>query len=231
MAELVAEPIEGILPLIKPPQKTSFGMVSLMRKITRVRKIGHAGTLDPFATGVLILLIGKKYTRLSDTFLNQDKEYRGRLLLGIATESYDPEGAITFQSPLIPSLEQIQETLLQFQGTISQIPPMFSAKKVGGKKLYELARKGIEIPRAPVNITVSIQLLSYEYPHLDIHIACSKGTYIRSLAHDIGNVLGCGAHLCSLERSRSGRFSLSDCCTVEQLTNPSYSWQSHLQTL
>lgn len=221
--------MEGILPLNKPAGKTSFHMVSLLRRVTGIRTIGHAGTLDPFATGVLVLLIGKNYTRLSNQFLNQDKQYRARIHLGISTETYDPEGEIMQTSDLIPTQEEIDNTMLQFQGTILQVPPMFSAKKVQGKKLYELARKGITIEREPVQVTLRIETLGYAYPYLDLDVHCSKGTYIRSLAHDIGQMLGCGAHLSALERVRSGVFTIDECCEVERLFDPLYDWQKHLQ--
>jgi tRNA pseudouridine55 synthase len=209
----------GILLVNKPKGKTSFSLVSAIRRICKVQKVGHAGTLDPFASGVMILLVGKNYTRLSDSFLHQDKEYIGTLHLGIRTDSYDTEGKVLTTSDLIPTEEEITKTLSQFQGTILQTPPMFSAKKIQGKKLYELARKGIEIERQPVSVTVNIQLLSYEYPYLSLKIACSKGTYIRSLAEDIGLNLGCGAHLSNLTRTKSGRFSLEDCIDGSELFN------------
>ena len=203
--------MEGILPVNKPAGKTSFSLVSALRKKTKIQKIGHAGTLDPFASGVMILLVGRDFTKLSDTFLNQDKEYEAVLHLGIETTTFDPEGEITAQNSTVPSFEQIQSALTQFQGTLQQTPPMFSAKKVQGKKLYELARKGIEIPRSPVAITVKTELLSYDYPFLKLKIACSKGTYIRSLGYDLGRVLGCGAYVKELIRTRSGKYNLSDC--------------------
>lgn len=220
--------MEGILPLNKPAGKTSFHMVSVLRRVTSIRTIGHAGTLDPFATGVLVLLIGKNYTRLSNQFLNQDKQYRARIHLGISTETYDPEGDVMQTSDLIPTQEEIDNTVLQFQGTILQVPPMFSAKKVQGKKLYQLARKGVTIEREPVQVTLRIETLAYAYPYLDLDVHCSKGTYIRSLAHDIGQMLGCGAHLSALERVRSGVFTIDECCEVERLFDPLYNWQRHL---
>ena len=219
----------GILPLIKPIGVTSFDMVSLLRRKTGIRTIGHAGTLDPFATGVMVMLIGKEYTRLSNRFLNQDKRYRAHIRLGVSTDSYDSDGTIITTSPLIPTPDQIQETLLRFQGTQQQIPPMFSAKKINGKKLYELARKGITIEREPVSVTLRIEFLSYEYPDLHLDVHCSKGTYIRSLAHDIGQHLGCNAHLYALTRTQSGPYTLDDCCDPSQLSNPNYPWQQHLQ--
>lgn len=204
-------------------------MVSLLRRVTGIRTIGHAGTLDPFATGVMVLLIGRTYTRMSNQFLNQDKQYRARVHLGVSTETDDPEGLVTATSLLIPTREHIESAILQFQGTTSQLPPMFSAKKVQGKKLYELARKGITIERVAVQVTMHIEILEYVYPYLDIDVHCSKGTYIRSLAHDIGQALGCGAHLTALQRVRSGAFTIEECCEVECLTDPLYNWQKHLQ--
>src|SRR5665213_334884 len=203
---------EGVLPIVKPKSKMSFSLVSSLRRLTSIRTIGHAGTLDPFADGVMVLLIGKPYTQLSNKFLNQDKEYRATVCLGIITDSYDIEGQITAQNPHIPSLYDIEQTLLKFQGTILQTPPMFSAKKVDGKKLYELARKGITIEREAVPVSLRIELISYSYPYLELNVQCSKGTYIRSLAFDIGNELTCGAHLSALTRTRSGSVLLSDCC-------------------
>lgn len=220
---------EGLLPLIKPVGKTSFHMVACLRKITGIRKIGHAGTLDPFATGVMLLLIGKSCTRLSDQFLHQDKRYTARLHLGITTDSFDIDGAITATSLLIPSLEQIEAALDHFEGGYAQTPPMFSAKKIGGKRLYHLARQGIEVPRPSVLVTLHIQKIAYAYPHLEIDVTCSKGTYIRSLAHDIGQYLGCGAHLTALTRTQSGPYLLEECCTLETLSQSPTAWKSYLR--
>jgi tRNA pseudouridine55 synthase len=199
---------EGILLVDKPKGKTSFSLVSALRKKTGIQKIGHAGTLDPFATGLMIMLIGKQFTRLSDQYLTQDKEYQCTVRLGITTDTYDCEGIITETSPIEPSLSDIEHALIQFNGTMSQIPPMFSAKKIKGQKLYELARRGISIERQPVSVTLKTTLISYNYPNLELHIACSKGTYIRSLAYDLGRLLGCGAHLNELRRLKSGAFSI-----------------------
>jgi tRNA pseudouridine55 synthase len=199
----------GILLIDKPRGKTSFSLVSALRRKTGVQKIGHAGTLDPFATGLMILLIGKDFTRLSDTYLSTEKEYEATLKLGTSTDSYDCDGQVTATSDHIPSLSDIQTALEKFQGTIEQIPPMFSAKKINGKRLYKLARKGIEIPRAPVSISLQTTLISYNYPYLNLHITCSKGTYIRSIAHDLGNLLGSFAHLSELRRVRCGEFHIS----------------------
>jgi len=222
MTTLLPIKIEGILPINKTRGKTSFFFVSLLRRLCQERTVGHAGTLDPFATGVLILLVGRKYTRLSDKFLHQDKEYVATLCLGKSTDSYDCEGQTTATSTLVPPLHAVEEALTSFQGTILQTPPMFSAKKVQGKKLYELARKGIHIERQAQSITLQTTLLDYDYPFLRLRIACSKGTYIRSIAEDLGNLLGCGGHLCELSRTRSGLFSLEDCAQGELLSDPSY---------
>lgn len=201
---------EGILLVDKPKGKTSFSLVHALRKKTGVQKIGHAGTLDPFATGLMVMLIGKKFTRLSDQYLTQEKEYTCTLQLGVATDSYDCTGKITHHSPLVPLLSQIETVLLKFQGTILQIPPMFSAKKIQGKRLYKLARQGLSVERKAVPITLSTTFIHYSYPLLTLHVLCSKGTYIRSLAHDIGQELGSYAHLTELRRIRSGQFSIEE---------------------
>lgn len=212
-------PPAGLLLINKPKGRTSFSLVSALRRRFGVKKIGHAGTLDPFATGVMIMLVGKQYTTQSDKFLCQDKEYETRLCLGVTTDTYDLEGNVTETSTLIPSQEDLEHVLKKFQGTILQVPPMFSAKKIQGKKLYELARKGQVVERAPATVTVKIELLDYSYPHVNLRVQCSKGTYIRSLAYDIGKELGCGAHLNELSRTRSGNFHLSDCLDGELIND------------
>lgn len=210
---------KGILLVDKAAGSTSFHLVALLRRLTKIETIGHAGTLDPFATGVMVMLIGREYTRKSNDFLNSDKEYRATIQLGTATDTYDLEGQITSRSDKIPTLEEIELALKPFQGEILQIPPMYSAKKVEGKKLYDLARKGIVIERQPVKVQVAITLNSYQYPMLDITVSCSKGTYIRSLAHDIGQFLGTGAHLFELARIRSGKFHIGQCIPQSHLKN------------
>ncbi len=218
---------EGILLVNKPKGKTSFSLVHELRKIVKVQKIGHAGTLDPFATGVMVMLIGKKYTRMSDQFLHCDKEYEAEVKFGIATDTYDCDGKETFSSDIIPTQEQIEHALKDFQGDIDQIPPMFSAKKRGGKKLCDLAREGKTIERDPIKVNVAAELLSYQYPYLNLRIKCSKGTYVRSIGHDLGIKLGCGAHLSNLTRTRSGTFLLQDCVSGTELKEICYA--SHLK--
>lgn len=202
--------IEGILIVDKPKGKTSFSLVYELRKSLGVKKIGHAGTLDPFATGVMVMLIGRRYTRLADRFLTCDKEYLAQVYLGKTTDTYDCDGQVTAECSIIPSLKEIEESLKEFQGEIDQIPPMFSAKKIQGEKLYKLARKGQVVERKPVKVFLHTELISYHYPILELRVSCSKGTYIRSIASDLGNKLGCGAHLSGLIRTRSGTYHLKD---------------------
>lgn len=210
-------PCEGILLVDKPKGKTAFDLVAILRRRLNVKTIGHAGTLDPMATGVMVMLVGRNFTKLSNQFLCQDKEYIGQICLGIETDTYDAEGVEVSTSPLIPNEEDVRKALEKFQGEISQIPPMFSAKKVNGQKLYHLARQGKTIERAAQTVSLQTELLSYSYPHLEVRIACSKGTYVRSIAHDLGQLLGCGAHLSGLIRTRSGLAALSECVKGEHL--------------
>ena len=205
------EKLSGILLIDKPKGKMSFSLVSRLRKLLGVKKIGHAGTLDPFATGVMVMLIGKEFTKLSDTFLANDKEYIATLKLGVTTDSYDCDGEISNTSDFIPSQEMIEAAVAKFQGKISQIPPMFSAKKIQGKKLYDLARKGVTIERQPVEVMVKTTLIEYNYPFLILNVYCSKGTYIRSIADELGKILTCGAHLIDLKRTKSGAFTIDQC--------------------
>lgn len=217
----------GILLIDKAAGSTSFQIVAQLRRLLKIDKIGHAGTLDPFATGVMVMLVGREFTKRSDEFLSSDKAYRATLHLGIATDTFDIDGQVVQSSEKIPTLEEIRLAIQTFQGEVSQIPPMFSAKKVGGKKLYDLARKGIEIERQPILVQIHTTLLRYEYPELEIEVSCSKGTYIRSLAHDLGKLLGCGAHLSSLTRIRSGRYLLEDCIKQDLLKEPNFNLEPY----
>jgi tRNA pseudouridine55 synthase len=161
--------------------------------------------------------------------MSQDKEYLAKIHLGITTDSYDSDGQILTESSIVPSLYAIEEALQLFQGTVLQTPPMFSAKKMNGKKLYDLARKGIEVERQPVAVNLNTELVSYSYPILALRVSCSKGTYIRSIAHDLGRHLGCGAHLAGLMRTRSGSFNLKDCWNIEELQNPEFNFAKALR--
>lgn len=220
---------EGILLVNKPAGRSSFHLVHKLRQLTGIKKIGHCGTLDPFATGVMVMLIGKSYTTLSDHFLSDDKQYLATFRLGAISDTYDRDGIITPVSDKQPSLQDIEEVIARFQGSISQVPPMFSAKKINGQKLYHLARQGIEIPRAAHPVHLRITLIEYDYPDLTIDVSCSKGTYIRSLAHDMGHLLNTGAYVEKLVRLRSGSFLLEDCIDYAMLNMPGFNYKHHLK--
>lgn len=219
---------EGILLINKPAGKTSFHLVYRLRQLTGIKKIGHCGTLDPFATGVMVMLVGKTFTRCSNLLTADNKQYLATLYLGKFSTTYDKDGAFSSVSDRVPSLAEIESVVSSFQGEILQTPPMFSAKKIEGKKLYELARQGIEIERPPQKVIVNISIIDYSYPFLTIDVSCSKGTYIRSLAHDIGQALKTGAYLEKLVRLRSGCFSLEDCIDYSMLSIPSFNYRHHL---
>ena len=175
------------------------------------------------------MLIGRPYTRLSDRFLSADKEYLATVTLGRSTDTFDIDGQVLSTSGHVPAFRDLEQALLSFQGDCLQIPPMFSAKKIGGQKLYDLARKGLTIERQPVKIHLSTTLLSYDYPHVVLSITCSKGTYIRTLAQDLGEQLGCGAHLSALSRTRSGPFTLADCVDQSKLSDLAFDFTPFLR--
>lgn len=208
-------PQEGILLIDKPAGRTSFSVVHEVRKKFQVKKVGHGGTLDPFATGLLVLFLGRNFTKRAGEFLHGDKEYTGTIHLGITTDTYDVSGKVVHTSEYIPSHEEVVQVINHFQGTIQQVPPMFSARRTKGKRLYDLARQGKTIDLPPSIVTLKTTLLRYEYPEIDIHVHASKGTYIRSLAFDIGKMLTSGAHLKSLRRLRSGIFSIDNAISLE----------------
>ncbi|MFC1705695.1 tRNA pseudouridine(55) synthase TruB [Planctomycetota bacterium] len=209
----------GILLIDKPVGLTSHDVVDRVRKAFGYRKVGHAGSLDPLATGVLVLLVGKA-TRAQDRFLNDDKVYRGTVRLGSATTTQDAGGEVTerHEGPLGVSRERLQEVMQGFVGEIDQTPPMVSAVKHKGKPLYKYARKGVEIERKPRKIKIyELKLLGFDGETIELEVACSKGTYVRTLAHDIGQKLGCHGHLSSLRRVRSGPFAEEDLHTLEKV--------------
>ncbi|RMF63208.1 MAG: tRNA pseudouridine(55) synthase TruB [Calditrichaeota bacterium] len=207
-----------ILTIDKPEGWTSFDVVKKVRSLLRVKKVGHAGTLDPFATGVLVVCTGRATKRVS-ALMGLDKEYVACLELGKETDTFDVTGKIVRRGdPGDVTAEKLQRVCADFRGEIEQIPPMFSAVKVGGKRLYKLARKGQVVERRPRRVVVhELELLHFENPFATIRVVCSKGTYIRTLAHDIGRRLGCGAYLKSLTRTRVGSFRLENALTVEEL--------------
>lgn len=213
--------MNGILLLIKPPNMTSFDVVAWLRRITGVKKIGHAGTLDPAACGLLPVCIGKA-AKTTAWFSEFNKSYRVEMVLGISTDTYDNEGNILSENPVKLDNSFIESVINEFTGEIEQVPPMYSAVKVKGKRLYELARKGIEIERKTRKITIyDIDILDIKnegsYPIARFDVKCSKGTYIRSLCNDIGLKLGCGAHMSFLTRTGVGPFSLADAVTLEEV--------------
>lgn len=209
---------DGILLVDKPKEWTSFDIVNFVRSRFNIPKVGHCGTLDPAATGLLVLVIGK-FTRFSRKLSGDDKTYEATLLLGTETDTQDMDGAITAVndwSGLTP--EQVRRAIMSFTGEIMQLPPMVSAVKIDGRRLYELARKGQEVAREPRPVRIDgIDITRLELPQADFTVTCSKGTYIRTLCADIGTKLGCGGTLFGLRRTRSGMFDLSDAVTVDTL--------------
>jgi tRNA pseudouridine55 synthase len=208
---------DRVLLINKPLRWTSFDVVNKLRNQLKIKKIGHAGTLDPLATGLLILCTGK-FTRQIDTYQKQEKEYTGTFTLGQTTPSHDLETAPTEPISVTHLTEnQLEICRKKFIGPISQIPPLHSAIKVEGKRAYELARKGVEHELKSRDVLISELDWKVELPVVHFRVVCSKGTYIRSLARDIGNELGVGAYLSSLCRTRIGNFKLEDAKTIEQL--------------
>ncbi len=216
----------GILIVDKPVDLTSFKVVGRIRRILNIKKVGHAGTLDPFATGLLVVCAGRPATRLISQFMDGEKEYFATLRLGVETETLDTEGNVTARRDVgVISAGKIEECLESYRGSQLQVPPVYSALKHKGKPLYYYARKGIKITKEarPVEINVlertdGVGDVQGVEADLSIRVVCGKGTYIRTLAADIGRDLGCGAHLVQLRRVRSGFFSVADSLSWEELT-------------
>jgi tRNA pseudouridine55 synthase len=210
--------MEGVLLVDKPSGLTSHDVVYHLRRKLQMKKIGHAGTLDPMATGLLVMLIGKA-TRISQYLISVDKVYEGEATLGVVTDSQDAQGEVMETSPVPPLTEtQVRETMQGFLGDQYQMPPMHSAIKIDGVPLYKMARKGEEIEREPRFIRIaSFELTSFALPKLTFTVHCTKGTYVRTIAHDLGKKLGCGAHLSALRRTGSGKFDISQCLPLEQI--------------
>lgn len=211
----------GFVIINKETDWTSFDVVAKMRSLLKIKKIGHGGTLDPAATGVLILCCGKA-TRLSKYLLHGDKEYKATIKLGRTTDTYDAEGQFITAPQPVPDFDEadLQVILNCFTGEIEQYPPIFSAIKVGGKKLYEYARKNQDVEIKPKLVTINsitIQSIDSDANEITINVACGSGTYIRSLAHDIGVMIGCGAYLKALERTRAGEFSISESVSIAEV--------------
>jgi len=210
--------VDGILNINKPQGKTSFSVVAMVRRLSGERRVGHAGTLDPEATGVLPVCLGRG-TRIIEFLGEATKAYRAQIELGLATDTYDASGNITHSGdPSGISQEQLNSALASFHGLIQQTPPMYSAVKYHGKRLYELARAGIKVERESRLATIyHLELMDWQPPVATIEVVCGKGTYIRSLAHDLGQALGCGANLKSLVRLRYGLFNIEDAVSLPQL--------------
>jgi len=223
--------ISGVLVIDKPVGLTSHDIVQVVRKGTGIRRAGHTGTLDPRASGVLVVLIGPA-VRLSEYVSASDKRYQAIVRLGSSTDTYDAEGEVTqTASPDEISEEMFENALVNFIGEIEQVPPPYSAVKVKGRKAYEMARKGEEVELEPRIIQVhNLELLEWAPPEAVIDVYCSSGTYVRSLANDLGNVLGCGAHLIGLRRTKSGRFTLRDSVPLNKLRDAftDGSWYQYL---
>jgi tRNA pseudouridine55 synthase len=209
---------DGVLIIDKPPRLTSHDVVARVRRLTRVKRVGHAGTLDPDATGVLVVCVGRA-TKISRFLMEKPKEYLAGVRLGVETDTLDADGRVLAESdPSGVTAEDVAGVLDRFRGEVVQTPPMVSALKRDGKRLYELARKGVEVERPPRTVVIHrLDLLAYEPPMVRVHLHCSKGTYVRVLAADIGTALGCGAHLSELRRTAVGRFSADGAITLDAL--------------
>jgi tRNA pseudouridine55 synthase len=218
----VFQAFDGALLVDKPSGPTSHDVVASIRRTFKLEKVGHAGTLDPNATGLLILLLGRG-TKLSEKLMSSDKVYEGTIKFGETTDSYDSDGEITSSLPVPPlTLEELNQYAATFEGDQMQTPPMVSAVKQGGVPLYKLARKGVEVPREPKLIHIyTFKILSYAEPLATFRVACTKGTYVRTIAHELGEKAGwgekagCGAHLTALRRISSGRFDVRDAIPLE----------------
>ncbi len=207
----------GLLIVDKPVGPTSHQVVSIVRRGTGIRKVGHAGTLDPRASGVLILCLGAA-TRLSEYLSTSSKRYQAVIRFGLATRTYDAEGEVLRETGNAPTRKEIEANLPQFMGEIHQVPPPYSAIKIGGKKAYELAREGEELDLEPREVVIhDLKIGTYKPPDLTLEIECSAGTYIRSLAHDLGEKLSTGAHLAALRRVKAGPFAIEDAVPLPKL--------------
>lgn len=216
----LATSLDGVLLVDKAEAMTSHDVVALVRRQLGIKKVGHCGTLDPIATGLLLITIGRG-TKVQDLLMSEDKEYVGTLTLGASTTTQDRQGEIVETKP-VPELSenQIRAAFDKFRGDFYQTPPMVSAKKHGGVPLYKLARQGKVVEREPRFVHVYRHTIDrIALPDVDFSVVCSKGFYVRTYAHDIGTELGCGAHLKTLRRTKSGRFDVGDAITVDQIKN------------
>lgn len=216
----------GVVLVDKPRGWTSFDVVAKCRNLLRIKKVGHTGTLDPMATGLLLLCLAKA-TKLADALQAGTKQYTGTITLGSETTTDDAEGdVVSTVGTGHVSVQMILDAVQSFRGEISQTPPMYSAKKVDGSRLYKMARRGVEVQRQATTVHVhEFELLEIDIPQIRFRIVCSKGTYIRSIARDLGRLLKTGAHLSELRRTKSGQYDVSDALTIEQIAQFSKSMQ------
>ena len=216
--------LDGAILIDKPAGPTSHDVVDAIRSQFRLKKVGHCGTLDPNATGLLIIVLGRG-TKLSEKLMSSDKVYEGSIKFGETTDSYDADGELVASLPVPPTtVEELNRLAAEFVGDQMQMPPMVSAVKKDGVPLYKLARKGVEVERKPRLIHIySFQFSDYHEPVGHFSVACTKGTYVRSLAHELGQKLGCGAHLSNLRRTVSGKFNVTDAIEFEQVMGLSVS--------
>jgi tRNA pseudouridine55 synthase len=221
------DPIEGLVCIDKPLGHTSHDVVNVLRRLTGIRRIGHAGTLDPLATGLLLVCLGRA-TRLLEYLVGQPKTYLTTVQLGQETTTYDAEGEIVAERPVDVTAEQLSAALDGFRGAINQFAPLYSAVKVDGQPLYRRARRGEHVERPLRSVTIyQLDLLGRQAACLELRIHCSSGTYIRSLAHDLGQTLGCGAYLAGLQRTTVGPFTLEDAVPLDEMK--SEAWRQYLQ--
>lgn len=207
----------GIINVYKEKGYTSHDVVAKLRGILKQKKIGHTGTLDPDAEGVLPVCLGSA-TKLCDMLTDKDKEYVAVMRLGVITDTQDLSGTVISQSEVKVSLQEVEDAIMSFVGKYEQIPPMYSALKINGKKLYEIARQGLEVERKPRSVMIhEIEIMNRNLPDIELRVLCSKGTYIRTLCDDIGRKLGCGAAMASLKRTRVGGFLLSSSITLSEI--------------
>ena len=208
--------LDGAILVDKPSGPTSHDVVDAIRRRFQIKKVGHCGTLDPNATGLLIIVLGRG-TKLSERLMGDDKVYEGTIKFGESTDSYDSDGELTGSMPVMPmTLDELNAEAATYIGDLMQVPPMVSAIKKDGVPLYKLARKGIEVEREPRLVHIyNYRFTEYTEPYGKFRVACTKGTYIRSLAHDLGQKLGCGAHLTALRRSASGKFDVADALPLD----------------
>src|SRR5215472_8516885 len=210
--------LDGAILIDKPAGPTSHDVVDAIRRKFGIKKVGHCGTLDPNATGLLLIVLGRG-TKLSEKLMSDDKVYEGTMKFGETTDSYDADGELVTSLPVPPlTVEQLNQAAAEFVGDIMQTPPMVSAVKKDGVPLYKLARKGVEVQREPRLIHIyNFRFSSYAEPFGQFRMACTKGTYVRSVAHELGQKLGCGAHLTTLRRTRSGKFDISNAIQFEEV--------------